>query len=84
MALIGIMNNILLYPLKFDPIYQYRLWGGRKLADLLDKPLPKDEPIGEAWLLNDRDDHPSLVKDGELKGSKLTDLNKAISRGTDG
>ena len=44
------MSAISLYPLKFDPIYQYRLCGGRRLSHLLAKPLPKDEPIGEAWL----------------------------------
>ena len=29
------MGQIPLYPLRFEPIYQYRLWGGRRLADLL-------------------------------------------------
>lgn len=63
-----------LYPLKFDPIYQYRLWGGRKLAHLLSKPLPADEPIGEAWILSDRKDHASEVNEGDLKGTTLTKL----------
>ncbi len=53
------INQNLLYPLRFEPIYQYRLWGGRRLADVLTAPLPGDGPIGEAWLLSDRDDHPS-------------------------
>jgi len=26
------MSQIALYPLRFEPIYQYRLWGGRRLA----------------------------------------------------
>jgi len=60
-----------LYPLRFKPIYQYRLWGGRRLAHVLSAPLPTDEPIGEAWLLSDRDDHPSVVADGPLKGQTL-------------
>lgn len=55
-----------LYPMRFEPIYQYRLWGGRRLADLLAAPLP-DGPIGEAWILSDREDHPSLVANGPLK-----------------
>ena len=55
----------LLYPLKFEPIYQYRLWGGRKLGSLLSKPLPRDEPIGEAWILSDRNDHASKVFEGQ-------------------
>jgi mannose-6-phosphate isomerase len=42
------MSQIILYPLRFEPIYQYRLWGGRRLADLLAAPLPNDGPIGEA------------------------------------
>jgi mannose-6-phosphate isomerase len=63
-----------IYPLKFEPIYQYRLWGGRKLAHLLSKPLPQNEPIGEAWLLSDRKDHASKVSEGELKGLTITEL----------
>lgn len=66
--------NDKLYPLKFEPIYQYRLWGGRRLAHLLSKPLPKDEPVGEAWLLSDRKDHASKVVDGPLKGKTITEL----------
>ena len=34
------MSQMPLYPLRFEPIYQYRLWGGRRLADLLTAPLP--------------------------------------------
>jgi len=70
------MNQIPLYPLRFEPIYQYRLWGGRRLANLLSAPLPGDGPIGEAWLLSDRDDHPSLVADGPLKGRTIGQLLK--------
>ena len=47
-----IMDRIPLYPMCFEPIYQYRLWGGRRLGNLLSAPLPNDEPIGEAWILS--------------------------------
>jgi mannose-6-phosphate isomerase len=63
-----------LYPLRFEPIYQYRLWGGRRLADLLAAPLPGDGPIGEAWVMSDRADHASQVADGPLKGRTLGQL----------
>ena len=63
-----------LYPLRFEPIYQYRLWGGRRLAGLLAAPLPGDGPIGEAWVLSDRDDHASRVADGPLKGRTIGQL----------
>ncbi|MEO8949234.1 MAG: mannose-6-phosphate isomerase, class I [Mucilaginibacter sp.] len=69
------MKNIL-YPLKFEPIYQYRLWGGRKLENLLSKPLPNDEPIGEAWILSDRKDHASKVTEGPLQDYTITQLMK--------
>jgi mannose-6-phosphate isomerase len=65
------MSQTSLYPLRFEPIYQYRLWGGRHLADLLTAPLPGDGPIGEAWMLSDRDDHPSCVADGSLQGQTI-------------
>jgi mannose-6-phosphate isomerase len=65
------MSQTALYPLQFEPIYQYRLWGGRHLADLLAAPLPGDGPIGEAWVLSDRDDHSSRVGNGSLKGQTI-------------
>ncbi len=68
------MDHPPLYPLRFEPIYQYRLWGGRRLANLLSVPLPGDGPIGEAWLLSDRDDHSSLVAEGPLKGTTIAQL----------
>jgi mannose-6-phosphate isomerase len=70
-----ILPQVLLYPLRFEPIYQYRLWGGRRLADLLTTPLPSG-PVGEAWILSDRDDHASQVADGSLKGKTISQLLK--------
>jgi mannose-6-phosphate isomerase len=67
------MDSVPLYPLRFEPIYQYRIWGGRRLAGLLKEPLP-DGPVGEAWLLSDRDDHASKVADGPLKGWTIQQL----------
>jgi mannose-6-phosphate isomerase len=66
-----------LYPLRFGPIFQYRLWGGRHLEELLGVPLPDDGPIGEVWLLSDRVDHASLVVDGPLAGWTLQDVMRA-------
>jgi mannose-6-phosphate isomerase len=42
------MSQMPLYPLRFAPIYQYRLWGGRRLGETLSEPLPGSDPIGEA------------------------------------
>ena len=46
------------------------------MASLLSTPLPGDGPIGEAWLLSDRDEHPSLVAEGPLKGTTIAQLMK--------
>ena len=68
------ISQIPLYPMRFDPIYQYRIWGGRRLADLLTASLPDNDPIGEAWILSDRDDHESRVANGQLKGQTISQL----------
>jgi mannose-6-phosphate isomerase len=68
------MDAISLYPLRFEPLFQYRPWGGRRLGPLLSTPLPGEDRIGEAWLLSDRDDHASRVADGPLKGKTIAEL----------
>jgi mannose-6-phosphate isomerase len=70
------MDKTRLYPLRFEPIYQYRLWGGRRLASLLSVPLPGDGPIGEAWVLSDRTDHQSQIANGPLKGQTIGQVMK--------
>ena len=68
------MSQLSFYPLRFEPIFQYRLWGGRHLSHLVSAPLPEIGPIGEAWLLSDREDHQSQVANGALKGSTIGQL----------
>jgi len=68
------MTEAPLYPLRFDPICQYRLWGGRRLGHWLRTSLPSDGPIGEAWMLSDRDEQPSRVAGGPLKGQTIAQL----------
>jgi mannose-6-phosphate isomerase len=68
------VTDLALYPLRFEPIYQYRLWGGRRLGAVLSAPLPGNGPIGEAWVLSDREDHSSIVADGPLIGKSIRQL----------
>ena len=44
------------------------------MSGLLSAPLPGDGPIGEAWVLSDRNDHQSQVANGPLKGRTIGDL----------
>ena len=64
-----------LYPLKFAPIYQERIWGGNQMNEVLKRELPPHSlPIGEAWELCDRDGIQSKVINGELAGFTLSEL----------
>jgi hypothetical protein len=57
------MNKTSPYPLRFEPILQYRNWGGARLNKLLKGASSSTEFIGEAWLLSDRE--------GELAATHL-------------
>lgn len=64
----------MLYPLTFHPIFQDRIWGGRKLETSLQKELPPGRPIGESWEISDRPEANSVVKNGPLAGTTLATL----------
>ena len=63
-----------MYPLKFQPIFQKRLWGGQRLRGLLNKPVEATlrEPVGESWELADlpagtvKGDSAGAAADGSL------------------
>jgi len=58
------------YPLKFNPIYKQRIWGGQKLREVFGKDIP-DEKIGESWEVADLPDDKSIITNGELAGQTL-------------
>jgi len=62
---------MILYPLTFEPIFQERIWGGRRLSELYGKALPAGVPIGESWELADLPNGQSVVANGPLKGRTL-------------
>src|ERR1043166_6323171 len=61
-------------PLTFAPIFQERIWGGRKLAALFGKKLPVGKSIGESWEIVDRAEEQSVVAHGRLQGKTLHEL----------
>ncbi len=65
---------MMLYPLRFEPIFKENLWGGRRLPAFLNRTAPHDDAIGEAWVLSDVDGSPSRVADGPLEGATLREL----------
>lgn len=62
-----------MYPLRFEPIFQRYLWGGRRLADVLQKPIG-EETCAESWEIVDHNQHQSVVKFGGLAGKTLHEL----------
>lgn len=60
-------------PIVFAPIYQERVWGGRRLHTVYGRQLP-DGPVGEAWQLVDRPEAQSVVVGGDFDGRTLASL----------
>lgn len=58
-------------PLTFQPLLKERVWGGRKLEELYQKPLPPGQTIGESWEISDRAGDVSPIAEGPLIGRDL-------------
>lgn len=69
-------NVTSLYPFILEPIFKYRIWGGRRLEEMLRKELPPDEPIGESWETSCRGDDNNVIRNGEMAGATLADVIK--------
>ncbi|MBS0210854.1 MAG: class I mannose-6-phosphate isomerase [Planctomycetes bacterium] len=69
-----------LYPLRFEPILRRYLWGGRRLATVLHKPLPPGDDYAESWELCDRKDDQSAVTAGPLRDATLGELVQTCGR----
>jgi mannose-6-phosphate isomerase len=63
-----------LYPLKFKPRYKERVWGGNKLATVLNRKTPQGKTIGESWELSSVAGNLSVVAEGFLKGNNIQEL----------
>ncbi|WP_066219856.1 type I phosphomannose isomerase catalytic subunit [Formosa haliotis] len=62
-----------LYPLKFTPIFKYRIWGGDKLKTVLGKSYDQDH-IGESWEISDVKGDETVVSEGPLAGKTIKEL----------
>ena len=60
--------------IRFQPIYQERVWGGRQLEALYRRSLPNSVLIGESWELVDRAEVQSKVISADFSGQTLHDL----------
>ncbi|HIC30849.1 MAG TPA: mannose-6-phosphate isomerase [Flavobacteriaceae bacterium] len=63
----------MLTPLKFQPLFKYRIWGGNKLKTVLNKDYDGDS-IGESWEISDVPNDETTVAEGPFKGYTLKQL----------
>jgi len=64
------------YPIKFEPLYKEKIWGGTRLAEVLGKKLPAGKKIGESWELAQHPHGTSVVANGVYRGKSLAELVK--------
>ena len=57
--------------LRFEPICQARIWGGRRLESVFARRLPETQAIGESWEIVDRPEAQSVVREGAWTGQTL-------------
>ena len=61
--------------LTFTPLYQTRVWGGRRMERLFARTLPEPStPYGESWEISDREQEQSLATLSDGTGVSLHDL----------
>ena len=65
-------ENTPLYPFKFKPILQEKVWGGTKLSQYFEKDAQGN--IGESWELSGVEGFVSVVQNGNLIGKELNYL----------
>ena len=64
----------LLYPLKFNPIFKEKIWGGQKVKTLYGLDFAPLTNCGEVWVLSGYPDNISIVQNGFLEGNDLNEL----------
>lgn len=62
------------HPLRLRPILQEYLWGGRRLGELLGKPIGDADAYAESWEVVDHPDGQSVVENGPLSGKTLGEI----------
>jgi mannose-6-phosphate isomerase len=63
-----------LYPLKFNPIFLDKIWGGTKIKTVLGYDFAPKLNCGEMWVLSGVKGNESIVSNGFLEGNDLNEL----------
>lgn len=60
-------------PLFLQPVFQDKIWGGKKLAEIFGYKLPSDK-VGECWGISAHPHGPSTVTNTKYAGLKLNEV----------
>lgn len=63
-----------LYPLKFKPVFDDRMWGGEKIRTKLGLDFSPMKRCAEAWILSGYEGKQTAVSNGFLAGNEINDL----------
>lgn len=63
-----------LYPLKFKPVFDDRVWGGDKIRTHLGLDFAPMDRCAEAWILSGYEGKQTTVSNGFLAGNEINDL----------
>lgn len=63
-----------LYPIKFQPIFHEKIWGGNRMKTILNKDYGNLPNCGESWELSGVDGNISVVSNGFLAGNDLNEI----------
>jgi len=63
-----------LYPIKFQPIFHEKIWGGNRMRTILKKDYGDLPNCGESWELSGVEGNISVVSNGFLAGNNLNEL----------
>ena len=61
-------------PLRFRPLLKRIRWGGRRLGEVLHKPIGSERDFAESWEICDHGDDQSVVEGGPCDGLTLRQL----------
>jgi mannose-6-phosphate isomerase len=64
--------------LLFQPLLKRLVWGGRRLGELLGKPLGEASDYAESWEIVDHGSDQSVVSEGPLRGKSLGQLLREL------
>jgi mannose-6-phosphate isomerase len=70
------MSGIFSSPLRFEPIFKEKIWGGSALRDVLGKDAPAGRNVGESWEVSGWGDSQTVVSAGEYAGLTLGEVFK--------